>query len=49
VRRVRDARVVIKPRFAAGGTGVVSGYSVALKPADYNPVHPICAAKSCAR
>jgi len=36
VRRVRDARVVIKPRFAAGGTDVVSGYSVALKPGDYN-------------
>lgn len=36
VRRVRDALVVIKPRFAAGGTDVVTGYSVALKPADYN-------------
>jgi len=33
---VRDARVMIKPRFAARGTDVVSGYSVALKPADYN-------------
>lgn len=33
VRRVRNAEVVIKPRFVAGSTDVVAGYRVALEPA----------------
>ncbi|MFJ6419183.1 relaxase/mobilization nuclease domain-containing protein [Paeniglutamicibacter sp. NPDC091659] len=35
IRRVRQAGVVIKPRFARGSTDVVVGYSASLQPSEY--------------
>lgn len=38
VRRCRQAGVLIRPRFAAGRDDVVAGYSVALRPAEGQPI-----------
>ena len=37
VRRVRDAGILIRPRYAKGRTDVVEGYSVAIRPPGESP------------